>query len=146
MRLDLAVSPAFTPTALSPVGTPVVTPRATPPVVSESADSRVAAFARDGFLGPVRLFTPGECRPDCWVLALGDKPTPPRLGKRSGSARAVHLRTRGTRPALISAVSAVLGEECRAVGRELCAPSPGVSHPWHTDIESGAPEGGFVTA
>ncbi len=145
MRLDLAVSPAFTPTALSPVGTPAVTPRATPPVVSESADSRVAAFARDGFLGPVRLFTPGECRRIAGYLHWGDQPTPPDWEK----GRAVRERfifELATRPALISAVSAVLGEDVVLWGASSVLRAPGVSHPWHTDIESGAPEGGFVTA
>ena len=145
MRLDLAVSPPLTPSAQSPVGTPVVTPRPTPPVVSESADPRVAAFARDGFLGPIRLFTPGECRRIAGYLHWGDQPTPPDWEK----GRAVCERfifELATRPALVSAVSAILGEDVVLWGASSVLRAPGVSHPWHTDIESGAPEGGFVTA
>ncbi len=51
-----------------------------------------------------------------------------------------------TRPALVSAVSAVLGEDVVLWGASSVLRAPGVSHPWHTDIESSAPEGGFVTA
>src|SRR5215469_3624791 len=145
MRLDLAVSPSVSPTTLSPIATPVVPPRPTVPATSESADSRAAAFARDGFLGPIRLFTPAECRRIAGYLHWGGHPTPPDWEK----GRAVRERfifELATRQALLSLVSAAVGQDVVLWGASSVLRAPGVTHPWHTDIESGAPEGGFVTA
>src|SRR5262245_6235781 len=104
--------------------------------------ARSTGFEKDGMIGPVRLFTPAQCR----LLSSHT------LQATSSSAayskdRAVNDRffyDLGTRPTLLSLVTSCLGANVILWGAELIDRKPGQSHPWHTDIESSAPDGGFV--
>ena len=94
-------------------------------------------------IGTVRLFTPAQCR----LFS-----THARQTNRSPTAyskdRAVNdrfLYDLGMRPTLRSLVTSCLGENVILWGAELIERKPGQSHPWHTDIESSAPDGGFVS-
>ena len=99
---------------------------------------------RDGFLGPIELFTQAECRLIAAYLRRPDLDEPPVWEK----ARAAHERLLydlATRPALLEPVTAALGPDVVLWGVSAVARAPGRTHPWHSDIESCAPEGGFVS-
>lgn len=101
-------------------------------------------FARDGYLGPVPLFTPVECRRIAEYLRREDLPAPAAWSK----GRAVHERflyELATRPAILDRVAAMVGENVILWGASPVVRQPGQVHPWHSDIESCGPEGGFVS-
>ena len=105
----------------------------------------LGAFQRDGFLGPVRLFSAVECRQIAAYLARTDLPAAAEWGK----GRAVHeryLHDLATRPELLSLVTPILGRDVILWGASAVKRGPGDIHPWHSDIESSAPDGRFVTA
>ena len=102
-------------------------------------------FARDGYLGPTRVFTEAECRRVAQYLRRTPTPAPAGWEK----ARAVHERflyELATWPALLAPVTDLLGEDVVLWGASAVRRAPGQVHPWHCDIESCAPEGRFVTA
>ena len=104
-----------------------------------------AAFARDGFLGPVRLFSPAECERIAAYLRVQDHPVPADWPKgRAVSER--FLYDLATAPALLRLVTSLLGEDVVLWGAGAVVRRPGAVHPWHSDIESSHPEGRFVTA
>lgn len=114
------------------------------PPPTPAVDPRAVAFARDGFLGPVRIFTRAECRRITAYLQGSRHPAP--LDWEKG--RAVHERTLyelAIHPALLSPVTAVLGEDVVLWGVSAVRRGPGVAHAWHSDIESSSPDGRFVT-
>ena len=101
-------------------------------------------FARDGYLGPIPVFTPAECRQIARYLRRKDTPPPAAWSK----SRAVHERflyDLATRPAILDRVAAILGDDVVLWGVNPALRQPGQVHPWHSDIESCAPEGGFVS-
>jgi mannose-6-phosphate isomerase-like protein (cupin superfamily) len=101
-------------------------------------------FARDGYLGPIPVFTQTECRRIADYLRR--KPTPAPAGW--DKARAVHERflyELATSPALLAPITEFLGDDVILWGASAVRRVPGQVHPWHCDIESCAPEGGFVT-
>jgi len=101
-------------------------------------------FASDGYLGPFPLFTPVECRRIAEYLRREDHPAPAGWAK----GRAVHERflyDLATRPALLDRVTALLGDDVVLWGASSVKRKPGQAHPWHSDIESCAPDGGFVS-
>lgn len=103
-----------------------------------------ADFARDGFLGPIRLFTPAECRAIIGYLRSSARPAPSTWFK----GRAVHdrfLYEIATRPTILEQLGCILGSDVVLWGASDVRRRPGQVHPWHSDIESCAPEGGFVS-
>jgi mannose-6-phosphate isomerase-like protein (cupin superfamily) len=101
-------------------------------------------FARDGYLGPLPLFTAAECRRIAAYIRRQRAPVPEDWEK----ARAVHDRffyDLATRRAILDRVSALLGESVVLWGASHVQRRPGQVHPWHSDMESCAPEGGFVS-
>ena len=104
----------------------------------------IDAFQRDGYLGPVHLFDAAECRQIAAYLARTDLPS-----AEWGKGRAVgerYLYELATRPELLSLVTSILGEDVILWGASSVMRGPGDVHPWHSDIESSAPDGRFVTA
>ena len=104
----------------------------------------VDTFAAEGFLGPVRVFSAAECRAIAAYLGRADHPAPADWDK----GRAVHERffyDLATRPALLSLVTGILGEDVALWGASAVTKAPGHPHPWHSDIESSRPDGRFVT-
>jgi len=101
-------------------------------------------FSRDGYLGPVRLFTPRECRRIVLYLQRNGRPAPAGWKK----ARAVHERflyDLAIRPALLDRVADLVGDEVVLWAASPVVRQPRQVHPWHSDIESCAPDGGFVS-
>jgi quercetin dioxygenase-like cupin family protein len=108
-------------------------------------DALADAFARDGFIGPIRVFSPSECRRIAAYLHADDHPAPADWAK----GRAVHERflfDLAVHPLILSRVTALLGDDAVLWGASAVSSGPGDRHPWHSDIESSSPQGGFVTA
>jgi uncharacterized cupin superfamily protein len=109
-----------------------------PHVVAGATD-----FEKNGVMGPVRLFTPAQCQ-----LFSSHARQATRSSTGYSKDRAVNdrfLYDLGTRPTLLSLVTSCLGSNVILWGAELIERKPGQSHPWHTDIESSAPDGGFIS-
>ena len=107
-------------------------------------DPRIAEFTREGFLGPLRIFSSEECRQIAAYLYRQGHPAPADWNK----GRAVNERflyDRATRPVLLSVITALLGEDVVLWGVSAVSKRPGANHPWHSDIESSSPDGRFVT-
>ena len=102
------------------------------------------SLERDGFLGPIPLLTHAECRRAVEYLRRADRAEPGVWEK----ARAVHERflyDLATRPAVLEPVTSALGPDVVLWGVSAVARVPGQAHPWHSDIESCGPDGGFVS-
>ena len=107
-------------------------------------DPREATFAMEGVLGPIRLFTPPECRRIVKYLHDHDHPAPADWEK----GRAVHERflfDLAVHPSIMAQVTAVLGNDAVLWGASEVSRDPGGRHPWHSDIESSDPKGRFAT-
>jgi mannose-6-phosphate isomerase-like protein (cupin superfamily) len=92
----------------------------------------------------VALLTPTECTRIAAYLRRDDLPAPAGWWK----GRAVHERflyELATRPAILEPVVDVLGGDVVLWGVSAVRRTPGEVHPWHSDTESCAPEGGFVS-
>jgi uncharacterized cupin superfamily protein len=105
---------------------------------------QVAAFRRDGFIAPVDLLTPAQCQ-----LILKHYRLDPRRDRRGGR-KALAARDRlffdiATRPALLALLKPILGDDIILWGARVINREPGAVHDWHTDIESAAPHGRFVS-
>lgn len=104
----------------------------------------VADFARDGFLGPVTLLGPDECRA---ILAQLE-----REGDRQGSTWSEGkfpdwlVKGIATKRRLIELLLPILGDDVILWSASAVRRSPEMLHPWHVDVESSAPDGRFVTA
>ncbi len=98
----------------------------------------------DGYLGPVVLLTHEECVEMAAYLQRDDLPAPSVWRK----GRAVHERLLyelACHPAILGPVVDALGPDVVLWGASSVRRKPGETHPWHSDIESCAPEGGFVS-
>jgi quercetin dioxygenase-like cupin family protein len=106
--------------------------------------SATAGFEGDGYLGPKTILAPEECAEVAAYLARRDLPEPPDWEK----ARAVgerFLYELSTRREILEPVAELLGEDVVLWGVSSVEREPGHVHPWHSDIESCGPEGGFVS-
>ena len=109
-----------------------------------SEPTPAATFAAEGYLGPLRLFSAAECRAISAYLRSDAHPAPAEWDK----GRAVHERMfydLATRPAILSLVKGILGDDVALWGASAVSKAPGHPHPWHSDIESSRPDGRFVT-
>jgi ectoine hydroxylase-related dioxygenase (phytanoyl-CoA dioxygenase family) len=93
-----------------------------------------------GYAGPVRLFGADEadhvlatCRehPPCWFKGLATT--------SREAARVAKL------PAIVELLREALDEDVVLWGAHLLTRGPGDVHPWHTDIETAAPDGRYVS-
>ena len=105
----------------------------------------VRPFARDGFLGPVGVFTSPQCRAILKHLERDERPAP-AVWKKGGAVTDWMLSKIGAHPALLQLLTPILGPNIILWGCSLIRRKPGTIHPWHADIESSAPDGRFVTA
>lgn len=112
------------------------------PSLPPSANARL--FAREGYLGPVRLFTRAQC-----ALILRhfrehghnvDPDWPKDLAARDPFYHAI-----ATRPQIVERLKPLLGEDIVLWGVSVIERDPGQAHPYHTDIESSSAEGGCVS-
>src|SRR5262245_14308921 len=101
-------------------------------------------FARDGFVGPFPLLTQAECRRLADYLRRTDLPKPEAWAK----GRAVRERALydiAVHPELLRRLEDVLGGDIVLWGVSAVRRTPGQSHPWHSDIESYAPDARFAS-
>ena len=104
----------------------------------------LADFARDGFLGPVSLLTPDECRTILTQLERdGDQACATWL---KGMFPDWLVRSVAAKSRLIELLLPILGENLILWGASVIRREPEMLHPWHVDVESSAPDGRFVTA
>jgi uncharacterized cupin superfamily protein len=101
------------------------------------------SFGRDGFIGPITLFTQTQCK---LVMChfRRDPPAPLKWGKGRAASDCLVFDL-ATRPALLARVRMLLGNDILLWGASLIVREPNETHPWHCDIESCALEGGFVS-
>jgi hypothetical protein len=106
--------------------------------------SDIAAFFRDGFVGPIKVLTPSQC-----TLVLQHH----RRGNNSSSLeweKGWALTDRffydvATLPALLARLRSLIGDDILLWGVSLIEKSPAQIHPWHTDIESSASDSRFIS-
>jgi uncharacterized RmlC-like cupin family protein len=107
--------------------------------------SGASAFARDGFIGPVRLFTLAQCELIIRSLRFGKHPEPMDWPK--GRAASDHFfYDLATRPNILALLAPMLGRDIVLWGTDILERDPGQIHPWHTDIESAQGGPRFVSA
>jgi quercetin dioxygenase-like cupin family protein len=102
------------------------------------------SFAGDGFSGPISLFTPAQCRLILRHVRRGDRP-PLVEGSKETAMTDRFFYDLATRPALLNLLTPLLGDHIVLWGVSVIERAPGAVHPWHTDIESSAPDGRFVS-
>ncbi len=101
------------------------------------------SFSRDGFIGPITLFTRAQCK---LVMSHFRRDPPPPLKWGKGRAASdCFVFGLATRPALLARLRMLLGNDILLWGASLITREPNEIHPWHCDIESSALEGGFVS-
>ena len=100
------------------------------------------SFAEHGVAGPLTLFSPDDAR---IILARlrGAKDRPAWLKGRA--AQSADWYSLASDPQVLDVVEALLGPDIMLWGASLVKRLPGQTHPWHTDIETSAPESGTVT-
>ncbi|MBA4098926.1 MAG: hypothetical protein C0484_19450 [Rhodospirillum sp.] len=104
-----------------------------------AAESGIAAqVAQSGCAGPVPLLSPDECAALQQHIDEPDLPVP--LDWVKGAAVTDRMiYDVATKPDLIALLRPHLGEEVVLWGAQFIRREPGTSHPWHTDVESAAP-------
>jgi quercetin dioxygenase-like cupin family protein len=98
-------------------------------------------FAEQGYINPIRLLSPRECRQ--FLRSVSCKSALPPLDWEKGSAACSRAFYEiAAHPVLVEIVAALLGEEVMLWGASIQRRRPGSVHPWHSDIElSCAPPG-----
>lgn len=103
------------------------------------------AIRQSGVIGPIPFLTPAECA--ALDRHLIDPDLPPPL--ESSKGRAITDRTVydiATRPQLLDLLRPLLGDDIVLWGASVVHRPPGNTHPWHTDIETAAPDARAVSA
>lgn len=102
------------------------------------------SFAANGFLGPLRVFSAGECKEIAAQLRWKSN-TEPLTWFKGHAASNRFIYELATRPHLIDWLVPLLGKDIVLWGANIIKRKPGQVHYWHTDIESAALDGGFVS-
>jgi mannose-6-phosphate isomerase-like protein (cupin superfamily)/quercetin dioxygenase-like cupin family protein len=100
-------------------------------------------FSKQGFLGPLRFLTKDQLR----LLAPHYASLPKTRPVWEKSLATVDPLTHqiATNARLIQLLRALIGDDVVLWGASVVVRQPGEIHPWHCDIESCAPEDGFVS-
>lgn len=111
----------------------------------EARSTGASEFRVQGYVGPIDVLTSSQCatlaryfdqqpraKPERWVKGL------------AASDRLVYEIA--TQPALLTPVVGLLGPDVILWGASIVDRAPGEHHPWHTDIETSAPDVRTVTA
>ncbi len=102
------------------------------------------SFSREGFIGPIDLFTRAQCKLVMCHFRGGNRPAPLNWEKgHAGSDSFVFGLA--TRPALLARLRLLLGNDILLWGASLITRERNEIHPWHCDIESSAVGNGFVS-
>jgi mannose-6-phosphate isomerase-like protein (cupin superfamily) len=102
------------------------------------------AFRREGFLGPITVFTQAQCKLVMSHFRRGNPPVPLNWVKDQ-AASDWFVFGLATRPVLLARLRLLLGNDILLWGASLITREPNEIHPWHCDIESSKPSGGFVS-
>jgi len=103
-----------------------------------------AEFKQNGYCLQRSLFDEADLADIRRVIRTGAPPEPCLWSKDLGASDANFFRI-ATHPAIVRRLKPLLGEQFILWGASFLKRNPGQTHPWHTDIESSRPEGGFVT-
>lgn len=102
-------------------------------------------YTTEGFIGPVTILAPQQA--SLVARHFDDKPLPKPLRWHKGIAATDRLVYEiATLPVLLARVVDLLGPDVVLWGASVVDRQPGESHPWHTDIETCAPDARCVTA
>jgi uncharacterized cupin superfamily protein len=101
------------------------------------------AFRERGFAGPIRVFTPKECRAILTGLR-GKQERPPLDWHKGRAVTSLYYYSLATHDRILDLVTSVLGNDIILWGASLLGRAPGYTHPWHSDMESSAPKGETV--
>ena len=104
----------------------------------------VAAFHKEGYLAPVDLFTPAQCALIVNHYRLHARPNRHR-GHKALAAHDRFFYDLATRPSLLARLKPLLGDDIILWGADVMIRKAGDVHDWHTDIESAARDGRFVS-
>ena len=101
-------------------------------------------FARDGYIAPITVLGTFHCK---MVMAHLQSATTVRTVEW---AKAAAISDRliyeiATLPSLVQMLRGLIGNDIILWGAAVPVRPPNISHPWHSDLESSAPEGGFVS-
>jgi mannose-6-phosphate isomerase-like protein (cupin superfamily) len=100
-------------------------------------------FHSAGFAGPFPVWNDKEC---ARLLRLLTKSAPrQQVWTKAAAAKSPAYYRAASDPKILALVRAALGEDIILWGAHLVRKAPGATHPFHTDIESASPEGGFVS-
>ncbi len=108
-----------------------------------AVDPEVAAFKRDGFIVTADLFTRAQCDLIIKHNRLDDPKRRQQAKGRGATDRFFY--DVATRPELLARIKRLLGDDIVWWGTRVIRREPDQIHCWHTDIESSAPDGRFVT-
>jgi len=97
-----------------------------------------------GFSGPIRLFSEDECKEIIAHLRRRVYKPSPGWNKDQAVSDGFLFRL-ATRPLLVSHIIEYLGPDIILWGCSVVERKPRQVHPWHTDIESSDPSGGFAS-
>lgn len=97
-------------------------------------------YQEQGYVAPVRLFSRDECRAILSRLERNHA-LPPLDWNKGWAATSPDYYALGAHDAILELVRALLGHDVILWGASLVVRGPGQVHPWHTDIESSAPDG-----
>ncbi|MGE0237289.1 MAG: cupin domain-containing protein [Parvibaculaceae bacterium] len=103
-----------------------------------------ADFERRGHAGPFRFLTGAECLLLQRYVRSGELTAPAVWGKGL-AVRDPLIYGIATKPELLAVLAQLLGRHVYLWGAQVIAKEPGEAHPWHTDIETSAPRGRFVS-
>ncbi len=113
------------------------------PGTTPSVSELRLGFEERGYAGPIRLFTPEQCRR---IVALRPDVPPPPFWYKAYAAASPLYHALGAHPPLVDLVAGLLGPDVLLWGASMVDRRPGQVHPWHTDLETADPRGHTVTA
>lgn len=108
---------------------------------SARAANAIDSFLDRGFLGPVPVLNAVQCA----LLRRHLASYMPQEGNKELAVSDPLVHEIATHPVLLDLLWKILGNKVSLWGASVVPRMPGQVHPWHTDIESAAPEGGFVS-
>lgn len=116
----------------------------TPATERQTGPDWIEGYRREGYAGPLRLFTKEQCALIVRHLRLDRTRKQAEWGK-SWAAVDPFYHALATRPALLRLLEPILGPDIVLWGCNILQRKPGKVHPWHTDMESADPGGGFAS-
>jgi mannose-6-phosphate isomerase-like protein (cupin superfamily) len=100
-------------------------------------------LARDGFAGPLPAFDAAECAR--LVKLLERERHKAKVWAKAAAVTGSTFFETATDPRILTPVRQFLGEDVILWGASLVIKRDAAVHPFHTDIESADPSGGFIT-